>query len=53
VNRAELHRRYSLMTVIGTQPIVDVEDVVVVFVIVTVVVRRLAGFRKNSPWIVR
>ena len=40
------------MAIVGAQPVVDVEDVVVVFVIVTIVVRRLAGFCQHSPWIV-
>ena len=38
VNREELDWQRSLMTIVGAQPVVDVEDVVVVFVIVTVVV---------------
>lgn len=38
VNREELGRQCSLVTIVGAQPVVDVEDVVVVFVIVTIVV---------------
>lgn len=52
MDKAELYRQHSLMTIIGAQPIVDIEDVVVVFVIVTVVVRGLAGFCQHSPWVV-
>lgn len=46
-------REHSLVTIIGAQPVIDVEDVVVVFVIVSVVVRRFAGFCQHSPWVVR
>ena len=40
------------MTIVGAQPVVDVEDVVVVFVIVSVVVCRLARFCQHPPWVV-
>jgi len=47
-----LCRRYSLMAIVGPQPVVDVEDVIVILVIVSVVVRGFAGFCQHSPWVV-
>ena len=46
-----LDLRYSLMTIVGAQPVVDVENVVVVLVIVAIVMRGLAGFCQNSSWV--
>ena len=41
------------MPLVRTQPIVDIEDVVVIFVIETFVVGRLAGFGEDPSRVVR
>lgn len=36
------------MPIFAAEEIVDIEDVIVIVIIVTVIMRRLAGLRKNS-----
>ena len=43
----------AIVPVIGAQPVIDVEDVVVVLVVVPVVMSGLARLRKHTPRIVR
>ena len=50
--RSKRHRHYALVTIVCAEPVIDIEDVVIVFVIVSVVVRRLARFCQHSPWVV-
>ena len=45
-------RQYSLLAILTTEPVVDIEDVVVVFVIVSIVMNRLARFCQHPPWVV-
>lgn len=47
-----LDQRNSLVTIVSAQPVIDVENVVVIFVIIPVVVRRFTGFCQYSPWVV-
>lgn len=46
-------RLHALVSFLSPQPIIDVQDVVVIIIIVPVVVRRLTRFSKNSPGIMR
>ena len=41
------------MSLLSPQPVVDIEDVIVVFVIIPFVVRRLARLCEYSPWVMR
>ena len=47
------HKYYPLVTIICAKPIVDIEDVIVVFIIVPVVVRGFARFCQDPPWVMR
>lgn len=40
------------MALLGTKPVVDIENVVIVVVIITIIVCGLAGFSENAPWVV-
>ena len=41
------------MSLYATKPVVDIKNIVVIFVIVTFIVRRLAGFCQHATRIVR
>lgn len=43
-----LSREDVLVAILATEEIVDIENVVIIFVIVTIIMCRLAGLRKNS-----
>jgi hypothetical protein len=43
---------HILVAFVSAQPIVDVQNIVIVVVIVALVVSRLARFCENAPWIV-
>jgi hypothetical protein len=42
-----------LVTLIGTQPIVDIEDVIIILIVIAFVVRRFARFSQHPPRIMR
>lgn len=41
------------MSLLSPQPIIDIEDIVVVLVVISFVVRRLARFGEYPPWVMR
>ncbi len=41
------------MSFLCPQPIIDIEDIVVVLVVISFVVRRLARFCEYPPWVMR
>jgi hypothetical protein len=43
---------HALVAILAPQPVVDVEDIVVVLVVIAVVVRGLARLREDAPWVV-
>jgi hypothetical protein len=38
---------------LSPQPIIDIEDIVIVLVVISFVVRRFARFCEYSPWVMR
>ena len=40
------------MTLVRTEPIIDVEDVVIVLIVVSVVMNRFARLCQDSSWVV-
>lgn len=45
--------RHALVPIISSQPIVDVEDVVVIVIVVPVIVGRFARLGKHAPGVMR
>lgn len=43
----------GLVSFLSPQPVVHIEDVIVVLIIVPLVMRRLARFCEDSPWVMR
>ena len=43
----------NILVLIVTQPVIDVEDVIIVLVVKAVVVHRLARLREDTAWVVR
>ena len=40
-----------LVPVFGTQPVIHIQDVVIIFIIVTLIMSRFTGFRQHPSWI--
>ena len=43
----------GLVSLLCPQPIIDIKDVVIILIVITFVVRRLARFCENPPWVMR
>ena len=41
------------MPIVRAQPVVDVENIVIILVVIPVVVHRLARLREDAAWVVR
>ena len=41
------------MSFLSPQPIIDIEDIVVVLIVISFVVRRFARFCEYPPWVMR